>query len=447
MQPLVDRVPPQNLEAEQSVLGALLIDREAVIRVVELLDSDDFYKEAHRIIFSVMIDLFERAEAIDLVTVTEELRQRNLLEQAGGVSYIAELANIVPTAANVEFYARIVAEKAILRRLLAAATKITQMVYEGTEEVETLLDRAENIIFGVAQGVKGHRYVLLRDVLMETFEHIEYLYMNKGKTIGVPTGYPDLDELTSGMQPSELLILAARPSMGKTTLCLNIACNVAIDHKIPVAIFSLEMAREQVAQRMLCAEAGVNSHRLRTGYLTDEDWPKLSVALGRLSEAPVFIDDTPNLSVMELRARARRLKAEHNVGLIMIDYLQLMNTRGRAENRQQEISEITRSLKALARELQVPVVALSQLSRAVEQRQDRRPQLSDLRESGAIEQDADVVAFIYFNPESEHKNVAELILAKQRNGPTGSVDLVFLKEIGKFASLERKQVAGDDQRD
>ncbi len=437
----VDRLPPQNLEAEQSVLGSMLLERDAIIKAMEILRPESFYREAHRAIYEAIANLFERSEAVDVITVTEELRRNGTLEKAGGVSYLTSLANSVPTAANAEYYARIVEEKCILRELVTSASRISNLVYEGNEEAEVILDEAEQMIFNIAQGMQRQRPYRLKEVLMDTFDRIEYLYSHRGSVIGVPTGFPDLDNLTSGLQPSELIILAARPSSGKTTLSLNMACHAAVAEQVPTVIFSLEMAREQLAQRILCSEAGVEAHRLRTGFLQDDDWPRLTRAVGKLGEAPIFIDDTANISVMELRARARRLKAEHNIGFIIIDYLQLMHTRGKFDNRQQEVSEISRSLKALARELQVPVLALSQLSRAVEQRQDRRPMLSDLRESGAIEQDADVVMFIYFNPESEHPNVADIILAKHRNGPTGTVKLVFLKEYGKFAAIEQKHAA------
>ncbi|MGI5840419.1 MAG: replicative DNA helicase [bacterium] len=441
MSQLLERIPPQNLEAEQSVLGAMLIEAEAIPKVMEILRSDDFYREAHSNILQAMARLFERGEAVDLVTVTEELRQQGQLENAGGAVYLASLANAVPTAANVEYYARIVEEKSVLRKLINTATAIVASGFEGKDDVEYLLDLAEQQIFGLAQRRSLKSYASIKTVLMETFERIEHLYNNKGGVTGVPTGFKDLDMLTSGLQPSELIVVAARPSMGKTVLCLNIARNVAVGNKIPVALFSLEMSRDQLAQRLLCADAGVDGQRLRTGYLTEADWPKLSTALGRLSEAPIFIDDTPGATAIEIRAKARRIKAEHGLGLIIIDYLQLMNGNRRSENRQQEISEISRSLKALARELNVPVVALSQLSRAVEQRQDRHPMLSDLRESGAIEQDADVVAFIYrdeyYNAETEKKGIAELIISKQRNGPTGQVELFFRKELSRFDNLER----------
>ncbi len=438
---LLERVPPQSVEAEMSVLGSMLIEREAMLRAVEFLTPQCFYREAHRRIFDAMSGLAERGEAVDLITVTEELRRRGELEDVGGVDYLTSLANAVPTAANVEYYARIVEEKALLRRLINAAGEIARQAYDAQEPADEILDRAENAIFEVAQRRRVQTYVPLREVLIAAYEHIERLLAQRGRITGVPTGFADLDSLTSGLHPSELVILAARPSQGKTAFCLNVACHAAVRHGVPVGVFSLEMAKEQLGLRMLCAEAHINSQRLRTGNLTEEDWPRLSRALSRLAEAPIFIDDTPNISLLELRAKARRLKAEHNVGLVVVDYLQLIHSRSRPENRQQEVSEISRSLKALARELQVPVLALSQLSRAVEQRQDKRPVLSDLRESGSLEQDADVVAFLYHGPDGgqpQENNVVELIVAKQRNGPTGSVQLVFLKEVGRFVNLEKR---------
>jgi len=439
---MLERVPPQNVEAEQSVLGAMLLDRDAIARATDIVSAADFYRDAHRVIFEAILRLFDRSEPVDLITVTEELRRASQLEAVDGVTYLTTLANGVPTAANVEYYARIVSEKSLLRRLISAATAIAGRAFESREDTDIILDQAEQAIFAISQHFKTAGFQSLKDILVRAFEHVEQLYENKGSAIGVPTGFAELDELTSGLQPSELVVLAARPSMGKTTLALNVACHAAVGQRIPIALFSLEMAGEQVALRMLCGEARVPSHRLRTGFLRDEDWPRLSEALGRLSEAPIYVDDTPNIGVMELRARARRLHAEHRIGLVVIDYLQLMHAHRRVENRQQEISEITRALKALARELNVPVLALSQLSRAVEQREKRRPQLSDLRESGAIEQDADVVAFIYFDPDApaEKRDLAEIIVAKQRNGPTGSVNLTFLRDHGRFHAPEMARV-------
>lgn len=436
-----DRIPPQNLEAERSTLGSMLLDKEAIFRAMEILRPEDFYKEAHRIIFQAVVSLANRNEAVDLVTVTEELRQKNQLEDVGGVPYLTSLVNAVPTAANVEFYARIVEEKALLRGLIQTATEIVNQGYEGAEEVEKIIDQAEQAIFNVAQRRTTRGYTLLKDTLNEAFEKIEKIFESKGGVTGIPTGYSDFDRYTAGLQPSDLIILAARPSMGKTTFALNIAQYAAVEMRIPTVIFSLEMSKEQLAMKLLCAEAGVDNQRIRTGALTDADWPRLSRALGRLSEARMYIDDTPGVSVMEVRAKARRIKAEEGLGLVIIDYLQLMQGRAKAESRQQEVSEISRGLKALARELSVPIIALSQLSRAVEQRTVKIPTLADLRESGSLEQDADIVLFLYrddyYNPETEKKNITELIIAKHRNGPLGSVEFFFQKDCSKFVGMER----------
>jgi len=437
-----ERVPPQNLEAEQAVIGSMLIEANAVVSALEILRPEDFYKESHRIIFKQIAEMADRLEAVDVVTVAENLRNAGYLDKIGGTAELARLANFVPTAANVEYYAKIVAEKAILRRLIAASTEIAATAYDSQYEVDEILDKAEETIFQISQRRATQGYVHLKDVLVETMEKLEYLASHKGNVVGLSSGFSDLDYLTSGFQPSDLIILAARPAVGKTSLGLNIARNVAIREDCPVAIFSLEMSREQVAQRLLCSEAAINSQKLRSGFLTDDEWRRLSIALGRLSEAKIFIDDTPGISVMEVRAKARRIKAEHGLGLVVVDYLQLMRTR-KQENRQQEISEISRSLKGLARELDVPIIAMSQLSRAVEQRQDRRPVLSDLRESGAIEQDADVVIFLYTEPELEQNNAIELNVAKQRNGPTGSLKLFFSREICRFGDLDVIHAPGD----
>lgn len=440
MGPPVDRTPPQNLEAEQSVLGSMLLDREAVYTALNLLVPEDFYRQANKLIFEAISHLADASEPADTVTVVEELRRRGQLEEVGGISYIAALADSVPSAANVEYYCRIIEEKSLLRRLIAAAVEITNTAYDGGLETEELLDAAERKMFEISSRRRIRPYVALKDLLAEAMDHIEFLVQNKGSFVGVPSGFKDLDELTSGFHPSELIVLAARPSVGKTTLSLNIASHVAVQASIPVAFFSLEMSRDQLAQRLLCAEVSINSHRLRTGYLSDEDWKKISLAAARLGQAPFYVDDSPNLSLMEVRSRARRLKSERDIGFMVIDYLQLLHTRSRAENRQQEISEISRSLKGLARELEIPIMALSQLSRAVEQREKKRPQLSDLRESGAIEQDADVVLFIYDNPAPDkvEDGVIELILAKQRNGPVGSVEVLFRRDVGKFVNLDRR---------
>lgn len=439
----LNRVPPQNIDAEKAVLGSMMLETEAISQVETILEPDDFYLEAHRKIFQGIVNLAERDEPIDLISVNEELRQQNQIEEIGGSSYITELANWVPTAANAEYYAKLVKNKSLLRRLIATAGNIANLGYQAEEEVDILLDKAEQMVFSLAEGRSSKGIHQIKDVLVDAFERLEKVYETEGGITGVASGFYELDYMTSGFQPSDLIIIAARPSMGKTALVLNMAQNMAVKNKVPVAIYSLEMSKEQLAQRLLCAEAKINGQHLRSGQLQDKDWLVLSHALGRLSEAPIFIDDTPGITLMELRAKARRLKAEHGLGLIAIDYLQLMQGNGRIENRQQEISEISRSLKALARELEVPVIALSQLSRAVESRINKRPQLSDLRESGSIEQDADLVLFIYrdeyYNPESDKKGIAELIIAKQRNGPVGTVETVFMKDYTRFENKSRNQ--------
>jgi replicative DNA helicase len=431
-----ERVPPQNTEAEESVLGSMMIETDAVLAALEILTPEDFYKENHRIIYRRMMEMSDAQEAVDMVTLSDKLKATGELERIGGMAELARLANFVPTAANVEYYARIVAEKAVVRRLIAAATEIAAAAYRGADELDVLLDKAEGEIFRVAQKRTSQGFVPLKDVLVETLERLERMASHGGETLGLPTGLGDLDRITTGFQPSDLIILAGRPSVGKTSLALNIARNVSLRADVPVVVFSLEMAKEQVAQRFLCSEAAIPSQKLRSGFLDEDDWRRLSSALGRLGEAKIFIDDTPSISVMELRTKCRRLKAEHGLGLVLVDYLQLMRPVHRAENRQQEISEISRSFKGLARELGVPLVALSQLSRAVEQRQKQIPQLSDLRESGAIEQDADVVMFLYADAEMDQQNSIELIVAKQRNGPTGSLRLFFSKDICRFEDLD-----------
>jgi replicative DNA helicase len=438
---LLEKLPPYNLEAEQAVLGSMMIDKEAVYIALEILEAEDFYKEAHQLLFTTIVNLEAKAEPVDMVTLTEELHRQNSVEKIGGVGYIAEVANVVPTAANARHYAEIVAEKAILRKLIRVSTNIANRCYEDQEETCDLLDSAEKMILEIADNRNFSGLVPLKKVLSDTLEKIEFMAGNKGNITGIPSFYNDLDSMTSGWQPSDLIILAARPAMGKTSFGLNIAQNAAIKGKKPVAIFSLEMSKEQLVQRMMSSEAMIDQHKLRTGRLQDEEWVRLTKASQPLSTAEIFIDDTPAISVLELRAKARRLKVEKGLGLIIIDYLQLMQVGKRSENRQQEISEISRSLKALARELNVPIMALSQLSRAVEQTQDKRPALSHLRESGALEQDADLVMFIYredyYNPESEKPGIAEIIIAKHRNGPTGSVELGFIKEFTKFVNIDR----------
>lgn len=440
MSELIGKIPPQNLEAELSVLGAMLLDGESVITAAELLKPEDFYQDSHRLLFAAMLELAETGKPVDMVTVAENLRSQGNLERVGGVAFVASLANSVPTAANIEHYARIVAEKSLVRQLIKATSRITSLGYEGNEEAAALLDEAEKAILDLSQRQIRGGFAGIRAVLMDTFDKIEYLYRNKGNLTGVPSYFTDLDRMTSGWQPSDLIIIAARPSMGKTSLVLNMAQNAAVRQKVPVALFSLEMSKEQLVQRMLCAEAMVDQQRVRTGNLLETDWPKLAVAVGPLSEAPIFIDDTVGISVGELRAKARRLKAEHGLSMIVIDYLQLMTGSKRADSRQQEVAQISRGLKQVARELNVPVIALSQLNRGVEQRQDKRPIMSDLLESGAIEADADVISFIYrdeyYNPDSSKKGIAEIIIAKHRNGPVGTVELGFLKEFTKFVNLD-----------
>ncbi|OUM93694.1 MAG: replicative DNA helicase [Thermobacillus sp. ZCTH02-B1] len=437
-----DRVPPQNIEAEQAVLGSILLDSDALVTAMERLRPEDFYQPVHRMIYETMIELGEAGRPIDLVTLTAALQDKQRLEEAGGVDYLSKLLGVVPTAANVDYYARIVEEKALLRRLIRTATEIVREGYEGADDVGRLLNEAEQRIFEISSRRTDSGFVSIRDVLMDVFERIEHLYQHRGGVTGIPSGFPDLDRLTSGFQRSDLIIVAARPSVGKTAFALNIAQNVGVRARETVAIFSLEMSAQQLVQRMICAESNVDAGRLRTGRLEGDDWEKLTMAIGALSEAEIYIDDTPGLTVMEIRAKLRRLKKERGLGLVIIDYLQLIQGRGRpGENRQQEVSEISRTLKQIARELEVPVIALSQLSRGVEQRQNKRPMLSDLRESGSIEQDADLVAFLYrddyYDRETEKKNIIEVIIAKQRNGPVGTVELVFLKNYNKFVSLDR----------
>jgi replicative DNA helicase len=435
----VERSLPHNLEAERCVLGAILIHNDAFNQAAELLDSDDFFRDAHRRVFDKMVDLNERGEAIDLVTLKDELGRSGDLESVGGAAYIAGLVDGVPRSTHVEYYARIVKEKATLRNLIFSANKILDTAYDAEEDSERVLDQAEQAIFAIADHNLHAGFVPLRDLVQGSFDAIEKLQEHKGVVTGVPSGFVDIDELTSGFQPSDLVIIAARPSMGKTAFVLNVAQHLGVKTDMTIGVFSLEMSKEQLFMRMLTAEAGIDSHKFRGGFLGDRDYGELSAALGRLSEAKVFIDDSASIGVLEMRAKARRLKSEHGLHLIVIDYLQLMQGRGRFDNRTQELASISRSLKGLAKELHVPVLALSQLSRAPESRSDRRPQLSDLRESGALEQDADLVMFIYreeqYDPNPENENLAEIIIGKQRNGPTGVVKLAFLKQCTRFANL------------
>ena len=442
--PLPERVPPQNIEAEQSVLGAMLIKKEAITQAQELLRPDDFYREAHRIVFETMLELAGDNEAVDLVTLTEALRKKEMLEKVGGISFITALANYVPTAANIVYHAQIVKEKSELRHLIDAATEIASAAYEATDDVKDIMDDAEKKILAVAANQTGGAFEPIRNIVIDTVGRVETLYENQGGLTGISTGFRDLDRDTSGLQKSDLILVAARPSMGKTAFTLNIATYAAL-HGYTVAFFSLEMSKEQLVQRMLCSEGGIDSQRLRTGQLEDADWDRLINTADRISKASIYIDDTAGINVMDLRSKARRLKAEHGLDLIVIDYLQLMQGRARSssDNRQQEISEISRSLKALARELDVPVVALSQLSRSVESRTVKKPMLSDLRESGSLEQDADIVMFLYredyYDQETERKNITEVIIAKHRNGPIGTIELFFQKEFTKFRDLSRME--------
>lgn len=432
------RVPPHSIEAEESVLGAMLLSEMSISDVLDKLRADDFYKPAHRKIFDGVVALFGRGEAVDSVTVAEELRRANILEDVGGKPYLFHLVNSVPAASNAAYYARIVEETALLRKLIEATQEAAAMAFESAEDVEHIIDSVEQLIFSVAQKRLGDRFSHIRDLLHEHLEHVEALQLKGAAVTGVPSGFIDLDNLTSGLQNSNLIIVAARPSFGKTSFALNIAQQAATEHQIPVAIFSLEMSKMELVQRLVCAEALVDVHKLRTGNLNDQDWGRLANAVGRLADAPIYIDDTESVTVLEIRAKARRLKQKSGLGLVIVDYLQLMSGPRRSDNRQQEISEISRSLKILARELDVPVIAVSQLSRAVEARQDKRPMLADLRDSGAIEQDADVVVFIYrdevYNPDSADRGTAEILVSKHRNGPVGRLKLTFLENYTKFAN-------------
>jgi replicative DNA helicase len=436
------KLPPQNIEAEQSILGGVLIENYAINKVMEVLAPDDFYRESHRKIYKALIDLSERDEPADLITLTNELKNNGHLDSVGGASYITSLIDSVPTAANIEYYVKIVKEKAILRKLIQTSTEIITQSYEDRGDVEGFLDEAERAIFDISENRVRPSFYSVKDVIKDSFKILERLYEKKELVTGVPSGFKELDRLTAGFQPSDLIIVAGRPSMGKTAFCLNIAQYAAIQKKIPIAIFSLEMSKEQLGIRMLCSEAHVEGTKLRSGFLSESDWPRLTIAAGNLSDASIFIDDTAALTILELRAKARRLKTEQGgLGMVIIDYLQLMKGRTRVESRQQEISEISRSLKALSKELSIPVIAVSQLSRKTEERTGNRPQLSDLRESGAIEQDADLILFIYRDEiynraeDNPNKGKAEIIIGKQRNGPTGKVDLAFLDKFTTFKEL------------
>jgi len=433
----IQKLPPQNIEAEQAVLGAIIFDNEALPATLELrLEADDFYKEAHRRIYRAILELYDKNEPIDIVTLTDYLRRKGDIDAVGGLPYLSTLADSVPTSANIRYHAKIVSEKALLRSLIRTATNITTRVYEETSEADQLVDEAEQAIFDIADQRTKSSFSTMKEVIKDTFKLIEQLYDRKEAITGVSTGFKDLDEITSGFQPGDLIIVGGRPGMGKTAFALNIAQNTAVNLRVPVAVFSLEMSKEQLAMRMLCSESMVDSSRVRKGFIGREDWPRLTNAAGRLADAPIFIDDSSAITVLEIRAKARRLKKEHGgLAMIVVDYLQLMRSRGKFERREQEISDISRSLKGLAKELKVPVVALSQLNRSVESRQEKIPSLADLRESGAIEQDADVIIFLYreeLYSKTATKGAADIIVAKQRSGPTGTVKLSFKAECTKF---------------
>jgi len=434
-------MPPQNTEAEQSVLGTILLSDHSLSNVLELLVSEDFYKDNHKLIFEAMIVLFEKNEPQDIITVSNQLKGLNQLDQAGGVGYLATLTSIVPVTANLQYYAKIIRQKAVLRNLISVNTDIASRCYEEQGDIDLLVDEAEQAIFEIARNKSDKSFTPLRSIVPEAFKTVEMLYSRQEQITGVPTGFTELDKMTAGLQPSDLIILAGRPSMGKTAFAMNIAQNASIFQNVGTAVFSLEMSKEQLTMRLLCSTGLVDSQRVRTGKLHNEDWPKLSRAVGMLTEAPIYIDDTPAISVLEMRAKVRRLAAQYPIGMIIVDYLQLMRGRNSTENRTQEISEISRSLKAMAKELKVPVVALSQLNRSLESRPDKRPMMSDLRESGAIEQDADVICFIYrdevYNKAEDNpsKGLAEIIIGKQRNGPTGTVKLTFIPEHTMFENL------------
>jgi len=442
----LEKIPPQNLEAEASILGAILIDPNSFMKIADFLQSSDFYVEKNQLIYATMKKLFEKGMAIDLVTLSEELRKDKKLKSVGA-SYLSELASSVASSAHIEEHARIVADKAALRRLISTASEIIEQSFDSTEQADRILDKAESAIFSVNERHRRTDFISLHDALAETYERLERLHEEKSGGIrGVATGYSELDSILSGFQPSDLIILAARPAVGKTSLALNIGLNVAVKYNIPTAIFSLEMSKDQLIERLLCMDAQIDSWKMRTGRLSDEDFSRLGESMGRLSEAPIFVEDSPNLTLSEMRAKARRLQAQHKIGFMIVDYLQLMQGEGgnyNEVNRVQEISEISRGLKGLARELNVPILALSQLSRAVEQRHPHIPQLSDLRESGSLEQDADVVIFIYredyYDKESEKKNIVDILIRKHRHGPVGDIELYFAAEQLSFKSVEKKR--------
>lgn len=436
------RIPPHDIEAEQAIIGSMLTDKDAVIAAVEVLQEQDFYREDNKIIYSAILNLYNRAEPIDIITLKSELKSMGKFEAVGGLEYIVQLPDKVPTTSNVEQYIKIVEEKSMLRALIKTADELITLGYDPTQEVEQVIDTAEKKIFQVMQKKNQKGYSSIKDILVDTFTQLEQLYNQRESITGVPTGFVDLDYRTSGLHNSDLILVAARPAMGKSAFALNIATNAAVRAKVPVAIFSLEMSKEQMTNRILCSEAMVDSAKVRTGKIDDDEWAKLAATSGELSEAGIYIDDTPGISIMEIRAKCRKMKLEKNIGLVVIDYLQLVQgSNKKGGSREQEIAEISRSLKILAKEIDVPVIALSQLSRAPEQRIDHRPMLSDLRESGSIEQDADIVMFLYrddyYNEDTEKKNIAEVIIAKHRSGATGTVELLWLANYTKFANIER----------
>lgn len=438
----IGRIPPHSVESEQSILGSILLDKEAIITVTETIQPEDFYKEAHKIIYECMMKLNNKNEPIDLITLTEELKKQGHLNDIGGISYITSLSTIVPTTSNVKYYADIVKEKSVLRKLIKVSNDILNLGYDSSIKVEEILEKAEKQIFDISQEKSSEDFQSINSVLMDTYDMIEKLYTNKEDITGITTGFDDLNKKTNGLQRTDLILIAARPAMGKTAFSLNLVQNSALKGDASVAVFSLEMSKEQLVQRMLSAQSHVELKKIKNGSLDENDWPRIIDAMSVLSNANIYIDDTPGIKISELRSKCRKLKIEKGLDLILIDYLQLMEGDGGNESRQQEISKISRSLKVIAKELNCPVVALSQLSRAPEQRSDHRPMLSDLRESGAIEQDADIVMFLYrdeyYHPDSDRKNIGEIIIAKNRHGETGSVELVWLGEIQKFANKARE---------
>lgn len=440
----VKGLPPQNVEAEKSLLGSILLDKEAIVKIADFLRPEDFYRPSHREIYQAMIDLYESRNPIDIVTLSDELEKTKKLKEVGGASFLTALANAVPSSAHAVQYAKIIQAKATLRRLISASQKVMAMGYDEEKNIEEILDGAEKTIFEVSQSHLASEFIPIKQILTDSFDRIDELHKHKGKLRGISTGFNELDNLLAGFQNSDMIVIAGRPSMGKTSMALNIAAHAAIREKVPMGIFSLEMSKEQLVDRLICSEAGIDSWKLRTGRLSEDDFPRIGYAMGVLSEAPLYIDDSPMLNVMEIRTKSRRLQAEYGLGMIMVDYLQLMaGSSTHEDNRVQEISEISRSLKALARELNIPVIAVSQLSRAVEMRPDHRPQLADLRESGSIEQDADVVIFLfredYYDKDTDRKNIADIMIKKHRNGPTGELELYFAAEQLAFKNLERQR--------